>query len=727
MKLFLCFLLMLPFSGCTNNSLSASPRGNSSADLKTLYILVLVPRQVQLVFDQQDALLHIDLAVDAINSYNGLLEGFQLETIVADSDCDDGTVGVENFVRSVYHSGKQVVGVVGLPCTTAAYDVLSLCSHEQIDLLGIHLSLSDHLSSIPNAFGIVTPYSSFSQVHFERLEIFSGKNFAIIFEAALNPFITKLKSRSNFTVVSMIEATNEHIPLIEVVDKGAVIVVLAAGNELTRKTLCLAYHNELFFPFFQFVLLGLFDGSIVDTISFAHEGKVYSCTPEQLGSSLQYAFFVSPYLKLTKNNTIVPFSNFSSNNVLTAASVDGVLAFAICLNRSQSILLEMNLSLADYHAGRSDITAVLRDCFYQLDFNGLSSRIKFDQHTHFVSRPVGLAQVVGIGFVLFGFFSNGSYTQLNTVNISGKSSVPALHLAVSSIFMLLTSIQLVAVVIFHALNVAYRKRKSVKASSTRLKHVVFVGCYFLIGAALLAISRKAYESVATAVNHPFLCNLELWWLNLGLFLIIITVLVRTWRIYYINLCAESLRKPGRIVSDASLLCAVGVLLGGVVLLLTIQTAVSPLTASVEHRGVTQQSYSFEVVCHASNTSTAFTVVEGVYLTCLAVSLSILALLTRRFPIRAHRPRGIILLSVTLLIATAGSEIFSYLIANVNITLTITMVRFQVYFLVCSALVFVPPLWPIFKSKEIFSENRSIVAQSRNRLTSRTTESTLYSL
>ena len=338
MKLFLCFLLMLPFSGCTNNSLSASPCGNSSADLKTLYILVLVPRQVQLVFDQQDALLHIDLAVDAINSYNGLLEGFQLETIVADSDCDDGTVGVENFVRSVYHSGKQVVGVVGLPCTTAAYDVLSLCSHEQIDLLGIHLSLSDHLSSIPNAFGIVTPYSSFSQVHFENLEIFSGKNFAIIFEAALNPFITKLESRSSFTVVSIIEATSEHIPLIEVVDKGAVIVVLAAGNELIRKTLCLAYHNELFFPFFQFVLLGLFDGSIVDTISFAYEGKAYSCTPEQLGTSLQYAFFVSPYLKLTKNNTIVPFSNFSSNNVLTAASVDGVLAFAICLNRSQSIL-----------------------------------------------------------------------------------------------------------------------------------------------------------------------------------------------------------------------------------------------------------------------------------------------------------------------------------------------------------------------------------------------------
>ena len=81
------------------------------------------------------------IAVELINNRSDILKGYDLELIEAVSGCTDTLPGVVSFVNEIFHSGKQIVGVIGPVCSNSAVFLSPLLNREDIALVNIHLSL----------------------------------------------------------------------------------------------------------------------------------------------------------------------------------------------------------------------------------------------------------------------------------------------------------------------------------------------------------------------------------------------------------------------------------------------------------------------------------------------------------------------------------------------------------------------------------------------------------
>ena len=96
---------------------------------------------------------------------------------------------------------------------------------------------------------------------------------------------------------------------------------------------------------------------------------------------------------------------------------------------------------------------------------------------------------------------------------------------VSTLVFLLTAV-------IQIINIAYRNRKSIKASSPRLNHMIFFGCYAVTATILIYTIQVAYLPNLTSnetVGSIF-CNAFAWCLNIGYTLILATILVKLWRL-----------------------------------------------------------------------------------------------------------------------------------------------------------------------------------------------------
>ena len=106
-----------------------------------------------------------------------------------------------------------------------------------------------------------------------------------------------------------------------------------------------------------------------------------------------------------------------------------------------------------------------------------------------------------------------------------------LGVVIAIIFITIEITALLLAIPAHVINVVYRNYTTIKASSYRLNQFVFVGCYLVIVSAVfytLSETIKLHSSTQTG-----LCNFMLWTANMGLTLILATVCLKTWRLYYI--------------------------------------------------------------------------------------------------------------------------------------------------------------------------------------------------
>ncbi len=97
-------------------------------------------------------------------------------------------------------------------------------------------------------------------------------------------------------------------------------------------------------------------------------------------------------------------------------------------------------------------------------------------------------------------------------------------------FALISSvITAVLVGITHVLTVIYRNYSSVKASSPRLNHFVYAGCYAILFSIATYTVTEVFQSGYGV--YSALCNSTVWSVSLGLTIILSTVCAKTWRLY----------------------------------------------------------------------------------------------------------------------------------------------------------------------------------------------------
>ena len=747
---------MADFSGYSTNE----PQCSGKTESTTLKLLTMLPyRDSQLTeynpsWDQGlDILPALDLAAEQINNRSDILPRHKLELVHVDGGCDivpKTSVGIFNGLFNESHG--QVVGAVGPGCSVSSVAMSKVANADAIEIVVLHDAGTPQLADrarFKNSLGILGSSEEFANLSLALMRKTSWKNIAILYES------TRLYYRSATDMFTSRIETNEELPEVDIKFKAAVfkmfypldevrnslarIVFLFTSPEHSRRILCLAYHKGLVYPGYQWVLASRRLDDFSGDISFPYDGKIYSCTREVLLKvSLNYAFIMNYQLSEEQTPHVVKplvnttFSEFiqlyhdkinnhnseNPNNTIAPTywaynMYDAVWIWAEVLHKLTSQHSDLTFSY-----NNKTLANMILEEFYSVDFQGMSGNITFNRNNGFINRRTDLYQLQEgkecyvtstIGSDTLEF-QEGSYVAIP--DIVTRVGYP--HRALVGFFVTLQILEAFVVVMLHAFTIIYRKSKSVKASSTRLSHFVFVGIYLLLIATFVL---AAYEiNDYSNRNGGIICNVVwVWLLPLSFTLIVGTVAVRTWRIYRIFI---HYLNPGRCISTQALILIIMGLLATDLSIAVLWTSIDPLQQKpvqfTVDNGPANELMLDRMCMSRILDGLLWTVVVHLYKILLILFVVMLTLFTRN--IQNHT------------FATSSLRIFSYIFSFIYVTgfatfylvivgthnpnadyATISLMLNTVLWLIIACIA-LPPLLPV--AKEIFKKGQQHCSQNK---------------
>ena len=589
----------------------------------TLYLLALLPYpddRSGLVPSWASAPLYtpaLELARDRINNRSDILGEYKLELVFSadNSGCNGATKAAMAFVKNVFsEKRKQIAGIIGPECSPSTTLLSSITSRPDVALISIHLAHTvsfndDHRE--PYSFGISGSYNTFVDFALGLMTYNKWTQVAVLYE--LTPLRTFNRDYENFKQrisgstggkVLFSSAVDEtFIPLDAIKDPQARarVIFMFTTPDLAYKILCLASHKNLTWPFYQWILG---TSVIPQPINFTHEGKTYSCSKkEMLNVSLKGVIYLHPtvvpldvdsftesgishtqYLQeyskrvdMYNSNEANPYRNISVSAWATVA-YDAVWTMALALDKAVKY---SNVNLTTYQFGQRDTTDTIRDQIYQLEFDGMSGHISFNPETGRVVKTSNVSLIFDGVEKHIGYFANN--TLLNTTNTQEyfiedhfETKAGTVSFGLAMLFLTLVMLQFLLIIAVHVVSIIYRHYASIKASSLKLKHLLFLGCYLLIASTLLYIVLKAFQ-FETGVQG-IICHLVWGWMFwIGSVMSLGALSVCSWRLY--RIFAYTWR-PGPGLSNIKLSIFVLFLVLVCVIISTVWTAIDPLTVDI---------------------------------------------------------------------------------------------------------------------------------------------------
>ena len=139
-------------------------------------------------------------------------------------------------------------------------------------------------------------------------------------------------------------------------------------------------------------------------------------------------------------------------------------------------------------------------------------------------------------------------------------------------------IAFILIALINTLNVVFREYSSVKASSHRLNHLGYIGCYLiLIGIAILSTTERFFFSLAWKI---YLCNSIPWLGSVGFTLTYGTVIVKLYRLYQtFVVTSRNLQRPqsGYVsMKDSSLAVVIVAMTVPVIIICAVWMSIDPI-------------------------------------------------------------------------------------------------------------------------------------------------------
>ena len=721
----------------------------------TLRLLSLLPYPdasgnpvLQPSFDEGPSLfLAAQLAVEHINNRSDILEEYRLELVQGDSGCHITAKAVTAFVEHVLSDGGDVVGVVGPVCSTSANVISGLSGREEVALINVHIAASTFIDRHKNwySFGMLDVSESFVDVLVAMVKKNKWTRIGTLYDE-LQSFYYSINQRFKEEISNLPEYAihysgalfRTHIPFGGLRKDNIRIVVVLAGPNLINNLLCLAYYENFIFPTRQFIIIS--ETEIINKLSaveFQYEGNQYSCDIEEIWIALQGAVIInyklSPINVSGFTDTGISYEDFSfqysslinQQNALKSNQTveltpsyrapsyyDAVWAFALALNQSEIPLRDIgfNLSHYMYRYGHSDATNIIRERMLELDFEGVSGRIKFHNVTGHVRRTFNIYQVRNDTTNMVAHYKGSSITILSegafingTVEILSRAPLSA-----AVFFLTVIMIALVLLIVCHMLSIIYRKERLLRASQPKLSQLAYIGCYVSLLTVVSYIIAEAFSvssSTRCALFHV---------LNFGSFvaitLLLGTVCVKTWRIYKIFV---SWKNPGWLISDKALIAFILMILAIDILVNILWIAIDPFRLVVTAMTISDADDGTVLIrgsCYVQkNGGHLYWVWFGLLLVnsiLLIFSSLFLAILShRRIPHQQKNFKSsnvIILAYIFCLTLTFGCAVYFTLPRSTNILpefiiLCVTLTLIVYYFL---ALLLVPPIYYTLRLKWI---------------------------
>ena len=364
----------------------------------------------------------------------------------------------------------------------------------------------------------------------------------------------------------------------------------------------------------------------------------------------------------------------------------------------------MNFSLTKYGHGDPNITDIIAQHVYELDFEGISGRIKFNRETGFSNRTLLLTQFIDGTTKQAGFYSSGNFVLYSNSQdfVSGEFEMRYDYVAVpvGVMFVILTILTLPLTIMAQIMNVIKSDYKTVKASSPRINHIAFVGYYLVVLAIILHTTTVIF--VLGDSTQGTLCNLVPWSLSIGLSLLLGTVCLKTWRIYHIFFVATKHRPHRNIHKDYFLILIILLQTPVDIFICMLWCTVDPFTVEETQEFRYEGNVPVIVygkVCRSQQIHYWLVLLTGHKAMMLLLAL-FFAVLARKVDWKGFETKNVAVL-VYLLSIVCGLGMPLYFITyilqlNVNISYSLLCGVLNVLLYLCLVLLFLTPLYPALK-------------------------------
>ena len=498
-----------------------------------------------------------ELAVDVINNDTSVLPDYQLQLVKMDSGCGDPPGLTPYLAATVLLGEDPIEGVVGPTCSSSAAFVGSLIGRDESSPVNIHVAVSGDLerrSSYPNSFGIVGTSNFLLHAAIKLIRANSWNHVNILYDesqlyhtSALYELDHTLATNFSINEYFVSSAHLSYIPLPDVILKSR-IILLFMSEDLAWRILCLASHKNITFPAYQFVVTA--DYAMMERVSSTVDND--HCGVDTFTGTI-YINFEGSFSE-DRGEKRIPKR--------AAYYLDAFWLLSLALHATQQQLGGLSSPSRSLEEMRRQ-NQIIRQEILALDFDGYSGKIRFSNSTGFVHRNVSIHQYTEGQLTLLATMSPdtlelnledaGEFLPWEIVNVTVYTPYIFAPKSLAYLSIVLTGAVLICVVTLHTLTVIYRRTKSVKASSYKILHLAYTGCYLL----LVCIFAYTWLEGLTGPND-FTTRCYLWHvvntsLATGLTMIMSTLCVRTWRLYRIFFFYKN---PGRLLSNRALVVAV---------------------------------------------------------------------------------------------------------------------------------------------------------------------------
>ena len=671
-----------------------------------------------------------NLAVRHINNRSDILKDYTLDFIMSDTGCR-AQRDVYSFAKDIVHRDKPLAGIVGPSCDSSASSILQLTTEDRLPLVSIHWGRFPSFANYTNAFGIIGSISTVVDAYLELIKTNNWKRIALLYREADYGLQVLSELRENFSNLRGFDISfaspiyDTFLPL-EVIRQSLVRVIFVESSPtLTRKILCLAYHQGMIFPNYQWVTQLLYDSDL-DEADFYYGGSRYHCCSRDIHTAVNglINFFIR--LKPDKDN-VRTFSGLSYDQFLdqyqaeddlyecsvrsmynftawASPVYDAVWALALALNSSLTELGDNNINFTEKGRNmQNKITEIIQRGMLDVDFQGITGRIKFEDETGFVNKTIDLYQYNDSGVSeRIAFFRSGQLTILSVANPDFIDSefphiTKRLDTIIAVFFIIIEIAALLLAIPAHVINIVYRNYATIKASSYRLNQFVFVGCYFvIIGVVLYTLGEtiKLHTTVQTG-----LCNVVLWAANMGLTLILATVCLKTWRLYYIFKKRGVTKLKTVLIKDKTLAGIVFLLLLVDILVGIIWSFMDPLKSKEDTFMESAGVIVTEITCE-SNSTDIYLLTTVSYKGIIMLSSLTFALLTRKANMKEFETNNVVILVYLLSIVSSISVPVYLIIRAINVGTTAQFIVISILLdsavYICLFVLFLPPIIPLIR-------------------------------
>ncbi len=510
--------------------------------------------------DGHDIAPAVYLAVKQVNNQTDLLKDYKVEILRYDGGCDireRTVIGANELICSP----KNMVGVIGPSCEKSSKTVNQLTNREDFSLITINYGGQNAgTGNYPYAFGILGSRAMYSMAFAELIKHNNWTNYALLYSGSDINYSNL--GQELFNLTSLIGRPprftsaiyDGFIPLRAVKESFSRVVIIIDSPRIILRTLCLAYHEGIVFPSYQWV----FHGTMLQDFSnasFTYEGKVCNCSGSDMIESVNGSIILFPsalqddrdeeidnegdYYDRYKLETIAYSKEFhvpSKTSEWSKGFYDAVWALSYALNSS---LVDLNTSLSDYELGSPALAEIIRSHMLDLEFRGITGTIKFDNNTGF--NEEGFLNVLQYkadkNYTKIGSYEHKQLKFLPNISLNSvfidsffKEQFIRIDVRVAAGILTITAATLVLLLSAQIVNIHCRKHQAIKASSPSLNHLIFIGGYMIIIGIVVQTVENFIQITATLQLHMELCNLVPLLLSVGGTLFLGTSCTKTWRL-----------------------------------------------------------------------------------------------------------------------------------------------------------------------------------------------------